>query len=56
MNEFPNVAEFNDTFREAAIACNGMLYHGDRLEAQIDLIKWLRLNPDKAASLLADYG
>lgn len=49
---FPDTPEFTEQFRAAATACNGVLYHGDSLEAQIRLVKWLRCHPQEAAALI----
>lgn len=52
IDPFPDVEVFNDMVREAVTACNGFVYQGGDLEAEIRLIKWLRENPDKAEVLL----
>jgi hypothetical protein len=54
LQEFPDVEEFNETFREAASACNGFLYYGDRLEGQIAFVKWMRNNPEKSSTLMKE--
>lgn len=38
--------------REVMAECNGLLYHGPAIEAQIKLLKCLREFPEKASILL----
>lgn len=46
----------NETYlaamREAVAECNGFVYAGENLESQIRLVKWMRLNPEKARLLI----
>lgn len=52
VDPFPNVPQFNDTFRAAVTECNGFVYEGTDLQAQIRLMKWLRTNPDETRKLM----
>lgn len=40
--------------REAIADCNGFVYLGGDMEAQIRFVKWMRTHPDKAAVLLSN--
>lgn len=42
---------FDDGLRALAVACNGCVYQGDAIEAQIRAIRFLRTRPDIAAAL-----
>ena len=37
---------------ELVIEINGCIYYGDRLDAYVAAVKWLRANPERAALLL----
>lgn len=48
----PDREDFTDVVREAITDCNGSVWAGDELEAQIRLIRWMRHNPTQAATIL----
>ena len=47
----PDVPEINDGIRAAVVACNGSVYMGSEIEAQLRLVRLLRTRPDIAAAL-----
>lgn len=50
--EMPDDDEFMAILHEAIADCNGFVYLGMDLEAQIRFIRWMRNNPEKAQKLL----
>lgn len=49
---FPRDDTFTAAFQEMFTDLRGFVYPGDSLNAMIDMLKWLRLNPEKASVLL----
>lgn len=47
----PDAPEINDGIRAAVVACNGSVYMGSEIEAQLRLVRFLRTRPDIAATL-----
>lgn len=47
----PDTPEINDALTALATACNGCVYMGSDIEAQIRAIKLLRARPDIAKAL-----
>lgn len=47
----PDTPEINDALTAMATACNGCVYMGNDIEAQIRAIKLLRARPDIAKAL-----
>lgn len=47
----PDTPEINDALRASVVACNGSVYLGADLEAQLRLIRFLRTRPDLASAL-----
>jgi hypothetical protein len=46
--------EFHAAIVQMATGTSGLAYQGIRLHAQMDMLVWLRANPDAAAVLLGD--
>lgn len=47
----PDTPEINDALRAVATACNGCVYMGSDIEAQLRAIRFLRNRPDIARAL-----
>lgn len=47
----PDTPEINDALRAVATACNGFVYMGSELEAQLRAIRFLRTRPDIVRAL-----
>ena len=44
---------YADLVRQAITDCNGMIYAGGDLEAQLRLLRWLRAHPSEAGQMLS---